>query len=115
MDDVGNILEHMGRDVERSQGNSIDDIAQCLQDGGQVIVAVDSSELWEGVNDDNFGPGMQADHAVQVIGIDYTDPDEPMVILNDPGASNGGGAQVPLDEFMDAWEDSGCYMVEAYA
>ena len=115
MDDVGNILEHMGLDVERSQGNSIDDIAQCLQDGGQVIVAVDSSELWEGVNDDNFGPGMQADHAVQVIGIDYTDPDEPMVILNDPGASNGGGAQVPLDEFMDAWEDSGCYMVEAYA
>lgn len=115
MDDVGNILEHMGLDVERSQGNSIDDIAQCLQDGGQVIVAVDSSELWEGVNDDNFGPGMQADHAVQVIGIDYTDPDEPMVILNDPGASNGGGAQVPLDEFVDAWEDSGCYMVEAYA
>lgn len=115
VDDVGNILEHMGLTVERSQDNSIDDIAQCLQDGGQVIVAVDSSELWEGVNDDDFGPGMQADHAVQVIGIDYTDPAEPMVILNDPGASNGGGAQVPLDEFVDAWEDSGCFMVEAYA
>ena len=37
------------------------------------------------------------------------------IILNDPGTSNGGGAMVPLEAFVDAWEDSGCFMVAAYA
>lgn len=115
MDDVGNILEYMGLNVERSGGNSIADIEACLENGGGVIVGVDSSEIWEGENDDVFGPGIDADHAVQVIGIDYSDPDNPMVILNDPGTSNGGGAMIPMDVFEQAWEDSGCFMVEAYA
>lgn len=114
MDDVGNILEHMGLQVNKSQGNSISDIEECLANGGEVIVGVDSSEIWEGEDDDFFGPGMDADHAVQVIGIDRSNPDEPMVILNDSGCANGCGALVPLDEFMAAWEDSGCFMVEAY-
>lgn len=115
MDDVGNILEHMGLEVEKSKGNSIEDMEHCLENGGAVIVGVDSSEIWEGVDDDLFGPGMDADHAVQVIGIDRSNPEQTMVILNDPGASNGGGAMLPLDIFMGAWEDSGCFMVEAYA
>lgn len=114
-DDVGNILEYMGLDVERSTGNSISDIEQCLQDGGQVIVSVDSSEIWTGENNDFFAPGIGADHAIQVIGIDRSDPADPMVIVNDSGAANGCGALVPLDTFVDAWEDGGCFMVEAYA
>lgn len=115
IEDVGNILEHMGLNVNRSEGNDISDIEECLENGGQVIIGVDSDELWFGENDDVFGPGMDADHAVQVIGIDRSDPDEPMVILNDSGVANGCGAMVPLDLFMDAWEDSNCFMVEAYA
>ena len=115
MDDVGNLLEHMGLNVERSHGNSIQDLEQCLKNGGEAIVCVDSGEIWMGQDDDFFGPGMDADHAVQVIGLDYSDPDSPMVILNDSGAANGGGAMIPLDIFMGAWEDSGCFMVEAYA
>lgn len=115
MDDVGNLLEHMGLTVERSQGNSIRDLEECLQNGGEVIVGVDSSEIWEGQDDDFFGPGIDADHAVQVIGLDYSDPGNPLVILNDPGTANGGGAMIPLEIFMGAWEDSGCFMVEAYA
>lgn len=115
MDDVGNILEHMGLQVERSQGNDLSDLEECLTHGGKVIVGVDSSELWYGEDDDLFLPGMGADHAIQVIGIDYSDPDDPMVIVNDSGAANGRGAMVPMDVFMDAWEDSGYFMVEAYA
>ena len=113
--DVGNILEHMGLNVNRSEGNDISDIERCLENGGQVIIGVDSDEIWYGEDDDVFGPGMDAYHAVQVIGIDRSDPDEPMVILNDSGVTNGCGAMIPLDVFMDAWEDSGCFMVEAYA
>lgn len=115
MDDMGNILEYMGLDVRQSHGNTIDDIRECLENGGQVIVGVDSSELWSGQNNELFGPGMDADHAVQVIGLDYNDPSQPMVILNDPGTANGGGAMVPVEDFMFTWEDSGCFMVEAYA
>lgn len=115
MEDVGNILEYMGLTVERSHGNSIRDLERCLERGGEVIVGVDSSEIWEGQDDDFFGPGMDADHAVQVIGIDYSSPGNPMVILNDPGAANGGGAMISMDVFMAAWEDSGCHMVAAYA
>ncbi len=115
MDDVGNILAHMGLHVEQNMGSTMSDIEQCLASGGQVIVGVDSDELWSGENEEMFGPGMDADHAIQVTGIDYSNPAEPMVIINDPGASNGGGAMIPIDEFVDAWEDSGCFMVEAYA
>lgn len=112
--DVGNILEYYGLDVEKSWGGTIDDIADCLNNGGKVIVGVDSSEMWDGVNDDFFAPGIAADHAIQVTGIDRSDPGNPMVIINDSGVANGCGAAVPLDLFMDAWEDSGCFMVEAY-
>ena len=50
-------------------------------------------------------------HAVQVIGIDYSNPDEPMVILNDSGTPDGCGEMVPLDTFLDAWEDGNCQMI----
>lgn len=113
--DVGNILAHMGLNVEKSYGNTVFNIEQCLANGGEVIVGVDSSELWEGRSDDFYGPGMGADHAVQVIGIDHSTPMGPMVILNDSGCTNGCGAMIPLNDFMNAWEDSGCFMVEAYA
>lgn len=112
--DVGNILEYMGLNVESSPGKTFEDIENCLENGGKVIVGVDADEIWSGESDDLFGPGMDADHALQVIGIDYSNPDEPMVILNDSGAANGCGAMVTLDEFMEAWEDSNFLMVEAY-
>ena len=114
MQDVGNLLEHFGLNVERSTDNSLEDIGNCLNGGGQVIVGVDADELWEGGSDDFFGPGMGANHAIQVIGIDQSDPENPMVIINDSGVANGCGAMVSADLFMDAWNDSGNYMVEAY-
>lgn len=112
--DVGNILEYMGLNVEQSDGHTIEDIEHCLESGGKVIVGVDADEIWSGESDDFFGPGMDPDHALQVIGLDYSNPDEPMVILNDSGAANGCGAMVTLDVFMEAWEDSNFMMVEAY-
>jgi hypothetical protein len=113
MEDVGNILEAYGINVDRHQGGTIQDIEQCLQNGGDVIVGVDADEIWYRDND-TFGPGDDANHAIEVIGIDYSNPDQPMVILNDSGTPDGCGSMVPLDQFMDAWEDSGFYMVEAY-
>ncbi len=113
MEDVGNILEEFGLQVDRYQGGTIEDIERCLENGGNVIIGVDADEIWYRDND-TYGPGDDANHALEVIGVDYSNPDEPMVILNDSGTPNGCGSMVPLDQFMDAWEDSGYFMVEAY-
>lgn len=109
---TGDILESQGLSVKRDHYNTIDDIAACLENGGAVIVGVDAYEIY-GVGND-YGPGMDANHALQVIGIDTSSPGCPMVIVNDPSNGYGGGAMIPMDNFMDAWADSECFMVEAY-
>ncbi len=113
--DVGNLLEHYGLQVEKFTGGTCEDIQDCLNAGGKVIVSVDSDEVWFGKNDELFFPGSDSDHAVQVIGFDYSNPNEPMVILNDSGVANGCGAMISLENFQDAWEDGDCFMVTAYA
>ena len=77
-------------------------------------MGIDADEMWEGGSDDFYGPGMGANHAIQVIGVDHTDPENPMVIINDSGVANGQCVSVPADLFMDAWEDSDNFMVTAF-
>ena len=45
-----------------------------------------------------------------VAGIDTSDPDNIMVIVDDPGNGDYHKAY-PIDQFMDAWSDAQCYMV----
>ena len=49
-------------------------------------------------------------HALIVAGIDTRDPNNIQVIVKDPG-SGEDGKPYPLDQFMDAWSDTQCYMV----
>lgn len=114
MYDVGNLLKYHGLEVHKYTNGTIESIENCLEQGGKVIVGVDSDEIWEGVNEEMYMPGTDADHAVQVVGFDYSDPNNPMVILNDSGPTNGCGAMVSMENFKGAWEDSGCFMVTAY-
>ncbi len=119
LDCMGNLLEANGVDVERQNSSSWEDLNQKLAEGQKVMVAIDSDEIWNpgGRDDDNtldnsLGiPGQGVNHAVQVIGIDNSDPNNPMVILNDPGHPEGRGMTVPADQFINAWEDSARYMV----
>jgi hypothetical protein len=109
---VGNIMLEHGLTVARGTDYTIDDIADVLENGGGVVVGVRAADLYPG---DWYSPGMGADHAIQVIGIDNSNPDFPMVILNDSGIQHGGGIMIPLDSFLNAWEASGNFMVSAYA
>lgn len=120
INDVGNLLEEHGIEVERSTGNTLDDLAEKLANGDKIIVGVNGEEIWNNVGDDttndftgSFAGVTQqgADHAVEVIGIDNTNPDDPIVILNDPGHPDGMGMEVPADQFMEAWNDSNDFMV----
>ena len=82
---------------------NIEQLEAELNNGSKLIVSVDSGQIWYGEANDIFSPSTRADHAVQVIGIDHADPDNPMVVLNDSGTPMGCGEMVPLDVFENAW------------
>lgn len=107
------LLDYYGVPNEVSYDNTIEDLADSLNDGHRVIVSVDADEYWFGENDDEmYVPGDGVNHAIEVIGIDASDPDNVVVIVNDSGTPNGQGLEIPVETFMDAWEDGNCHMVE---
>jgi hypothetical protein len=122
-DDCGNLLQLYGLNVEHHNGATIDDIASQLAQGHGVIVGVDAEKIW-GLPETDAAttllsstptiPGQGADHAVEVIGIDRHDPNNPMVVLNDSGTPNGAGELIPLATFLSAWADGGNVMVDAW-
>ncbi|MDO4650507.1 MAG: hypothetical protein Q4B26_17855 [Eubacteriales bacterium] len=99
--DVGNILEAAGLLVERGEQYTLNDLAEELESGGKVICGVNNKILQNPMY--SLVPGLRANHAVQVSGIDASDPNNVEVILNDPGVINGRGLRVPADTFMKAW------------
>lgn len=112
LDNMNKMLNEFGIPNEMSQGKSFDDLLNCLNNDGRVIVAVDADEYWydEGFWGDLFDPNG-ANHAIEVIGFD---PETNCVIVNDSGNPDGCGSEIPLDTFLDAWEDSGNMMIECY-
>ncbi|WP_157872170.1 hypothetical protein [Streptomyces silaceus] len=121
MDDVGNLLEFYGVPVERTQGESLESLESSLAEGAGVLVAVDSDEILaadaqaQELADVAGIPGQGADHVVQVIGVDRSDPGNLQVILNDPGRPDGAGLAVPERDFLAAWQDSGRFTVTTAA
>ena len=117
--EIGNMMDLYNIPNHHVMGGTVEQLASELQQGHGIVVGVNSAELWdEGIwNDikqffldafklDNINP---ADHAVVVTGIDMSDPNQPMVIINDSGVPNGEAVKYPLDQFTDAWANSGFY------
>jgi hypothetical protein len=118
--DVGKLLELYGIAVGRATGCTLAELEARLAAGARVIVGVDADEIWwrrlDGLDEDLVAdpPGLEgrdANHAVEVIGVDRSRPGQPLVILNDPGHPRGRGMIVSAAEFLDAWEDSNCFLV----
>ena len=117
-EDVGNLLNLAGIPVSKQSNANVFNLVNELAQGHEVIVGVDADELWHNssINEklsnwfnDVFGePG--GNHALIVAGIDTRDPNNIQVIVKDPG-SGEDGKPYPLDQFMDAWSDTQCYMV----
>jgi len=112
-EDMGSLLEYYGVETHTNMNASISDVMTELSQGRKVIVAVDSGEMWgqEGFSDELKDMGMGADHALVITGVDVSDPNNPMVFVNDSGEPSGAGKAYPMDQFVDAWEDSGCRFV----
>lgn len=108
--DVGKLLELNGVHCTQHEDATIYDLTSALAKGQKVIIGVDSGELWQGEPMGDLMSGEQADHALIVAGIDTSDPNNIEVILTDPGTGQEG-ARYPMDQFLDAWHDSGNFMV----
>jgi Peptidase_C39 like family len=117
--EIGRLMDLSGVPNHTVMGASMEQLASELQAGHGVIVGVNSAELWDegilnrikqfffdafGLDTATFNP---ADHAVVVTGIDISNPDSPMIIINDSGMPNGAAVRYPLDQFADAWQNSG--------
>lgn len=113
------LMEELGIPAEIQTGADLGDLAQHLEEGHEILVTVDSSEVVavdDGTgyalfpDDDDTDGGQGSDHALTVAGIDT---DRGVVLLNNPGIPDGELYAVPLEDFEDAWADSGHTMIVA--
>ena len=107
---AGEILERHGVSVHTRPHLTLSELEELLREGHMVIVGVDAEELWFG-DDDDYDLGLDDNHAVVLLEIDTTDPDNPVAVMNDSGSPEGAERRVPLQTFMDAWADSGNFAV----
>lgn len=118
---VGSLLQACGVEVRQDDHCTIYDLVNELAQGHRVIVGVDADELWadrqgsivKGAKEflkDVF-LGEEANHALVVAGVEVNpnDPNDVKVVLTDPGMGDLR-IEYTLDQFMDAWEDSECFM-----
>lgn len=112
---MNKMLEYYGIDHDVMYDTNLSDLEDALRNGDKIIVSVDSGQIWYGDSSDIFSPATGSDHALEVIGIDYSDPDAPMVVLNDSGSPAGCGEMVPMDTFESAWAAGDHQMIVCHA
>lgn len=111
MGDIGKLLELHGVSTQTFLSGNVATLMNELAQGHQVIVGVDSGELWEPLEEfyEDSALGQVPDHALLVTGVDVSDPQNVQVIVTDPGS--GCCRSYPYEQFVDAWSDSNFFMV----
>lgn len=108
--DLGNTAEHFGLKVEKMEDAALQDIIKAIDEGKQVIAAVDGGELigdpLEERIEDVF-VGKIVDHCVAVLSVSVENDE---VALYDP-AFGPIPITVSIAHFLDAWEDSNYHCV----
>lgn len=120
LEDCANLIKAFNLNADEHNEGTVDEIADQLAQGHGVLVALREETLLNLDPQSPVGaaptiPGQGSDHVVEVIGIDKTDPSNPIVILNDPWAPIGAGERVPLAVFEAAWQTSDNTIVNAWA
>ena len=123
---MGDLMDLFGIDNHTIENASLEELANEIANGHGVIVGVNAGQLWDqGPLQELFNWASKAfgfdnpvdapaDHALCVTGFDVSDPDHPMVIVNDPGHPNGQGASYPLDRFMDAEKKNIVFQIQIF-
>jgi hypothetical protein len=105
--DLGAMLEHHGVPVDGPRSSSVEELAQALNAGRRVLVAMNAKQIWTPLRDGagNVVRQIPPDgHAVWVTGIDNQEG-QWTVIVSDPGQTEGAMVAVALEDFIAAWAD----------
>ena len=108
--DLGNVLQKAGLRVTKQFDYTFDDLRRLLDEGKDVIAVVDGGELVGDRDTERLEDkfiGEIPDHAVVVTRVDDA---ADTVEVFDPQSENERDTY-PREQFADAWEDSGCYLV----
>ncbi len=112
LEDVGNILERNGIETHRYEEATMAHLISELGQGHKIIVGVDAYEIAADTLEERIWEARQdviaeiPNHALVVVNVDPNSFDVDVV---DP--ADGSLHRIPADTFMDAWEDSNCFMV----
>lgn len=115
MEEVGNLLENHGLNIEKTSHASIYNlVSELSRKNTPVLVCLDSGELWNPGIDETFEDiirGPRADHALLVSGIEFNENfSDGVVNLIDPGTGDYC-KEYPISQFEDAWDDSDNFMI----
>jgi len=106
---MGNLCAEYGLSVARQYNATVDDLKTALSQDYEVIVAVDGGEMDGGTAAEAFEDafvGKIPDHSLVILSIEGND-----VVCYNPFFGEAPQI-VPLDRFIDAWDDSDSYMVK---
>lgn len=112
LEDVGNILERNGIETHRYEEATMAHLISELGQGHKIIVGVDAYEIAADTLEERIWEAQQDEiaeipnHALLVVNVDPNSFDVDVV---DP--MDGNLHRIPAGTFIDAWEDSNCFMV----
>jgi Peptidase_C39 like family len=101
---VGSVVTDKNHAPADGYLSGIEGLKKELAAGNKIIVGVNAEVIWHNPveqKDDRGNP--RADHAVVVTGVDTATN---MVHLNDSGIRAGRDSQIPVKEFLKAWDAS---------
>lgn len=106
------LLEAYGVENRLMEGASYAELKEALSGRDRVIVGVNNVSICTEWCDQY--PALSANHAIEVLDIDESDPKDVKVIINDPGVKDGCGKAVGLENFLDAWRTGNNVMLTAF-
>jgi hypothetical protein len=111
---TGEIATFYGREAHSRYASDFTTLLADLEAGNPVIAIVDALELWEDptviediqtyLDSGHENLQSQAQHAVWITGVDISDPNNPVIIVND--SATGRSRRFSLTHFLSAWEDT---------
>lgn len=100
VDGAAALLVDVGIDAHVETDLTILDLANFLEEGRPVMLAVDADEMW---SDEPDWVDEAANHAVVLTGID---PASGLAFISDPGSATGNQYSMPISELDRMWADS---------
>ena len=119
-DVVPMLLKHYGVQTHMGHAKHFSTIVKEIETGNKIIAFIDATETWENdyvsriqsdtdnlrINGETGTQFYSQNHALWITGINRSDPQNPMIVVNDPGVPDGAAKEYPLEQFLAAWEDS---------